>query len=92
MSNFNKHLFNHKGWLTILNEYGNIVNFEGIILAGWQRQDHFSALTELFPVAIPSLAMSLRLLSGKNYYLYFRSFILKLKYDIYSNTLDGVLL
>lgn len=65
LSHFGKYLFNQKEWLSVFDEYKGIVNFNGIILAGWQRYDHFSVLSELFPVAIPSLAMSLRLLSGK---------------------------
>lgn len=64
MPNFSTYLLNQKGWLSILKEYKDTVSFRGIILVGQQRYDHFSVLSELFPVSIPSLALSLRLLSG----------------------------
>ncbi|XP_050303355.1 hexosaminidase D-like isoform X2 [Anthonomus grandis grandis] len=64
ITDLNHHLQNHKSWLSIIKEYQNKINFEGIILTGWQRYDHFSVLCELLPVGIPALAMSLRLLQG----------------------------
>ena len=32
--------------------------FQGLIITGWSRYDHLAALCELFPVALPTLAMS----------------------------------
>lgn len=34
-------------------------NFDGIMLTGWSRYDHFLSLCELLPYSIPSLAFSL---------------------------------
>ncbi|KAG5886069.1 hypothetical protein JTB14_018928 [Gonioctena quinquepunctata] len=58
------YLENHRSWLSVIAEYKNQFNFEGIIITGWQRYDHFAVLCELLPVGIPTLAMSLRLLLG----------------------------
>ncbi|CAG9773056.1 unnamed protein product [Ceutorhynchus assimilis] len=64
ISEVNHYLQNHKSWLTVIEEYRQRLRFEGIILTGWQRYDHFAVLCELLPVGIPALAMSLRLLQG----------------------------
>lgn len=37
---------------------------KGIILTGWQRYNHFSALCELLPVGIPSLVLALHFLNN----------------------------
>lgn len=55
---------NHKSWMQIVGEYSGRIKFEGIILTGWQRYDHFAILCELLPVGIPSLAMCLHYIQG----------------------------
>lgn len=65
ITHFNTYFQNLKSWISLFANYEETVNFNGIILTGHQRYDHFAVLSELFPVAIPSLAMYLRLLSGK---------------------------
>ncbi|XP_060528149.1 hexosaminidase D-like [Cylas formicarius] len=64
MSDVNHYLQNHRSWLSVVAEHKRRVNFRGIIMAGWQRYDHFAVLCELLPIGIPALAMSLRLLKG----------------------------
>lgn len=66
LTNTGYHVENHKSWLDLVEEYGTSVDFQGIFLTGWQRYDHFAVLCELFPVAIPTLAMCLITLHGYN--------------------------
>ncbi|KAM6054260.1 hexosaminidase D-like [Chlamydotis macqueenii] len=58
------HLKNHLSWLKVLQALPRLapLRFRGIVLTGWQRYDHYSALCELLPVAIPSLAVCLQTL------------------------------
>jgi hexosaminidase len=48
-------------WIKQLNSYipTKWKNFDGMILAGWSRYDHFLSLCELLPYSIPSMAFSL---------------------------------
>ncbi|XP_066246413.1 hexosaminidase D-like [Euwallacea similis] len=64
VSDINHYIQNQKSWLSVIEEYQEKINFQGIILTGRQRYDHFAVLCELLPVGIPALAMSLRLLQG----------------------------
>ena len=62
-------LSNHLTWLQVMKVKSSqsIVQFDGIALTGWSRYDHFLALCELLPQAIPQLASSLHLLKlGRN--------------------------
>ncbi|CAF4007872.1 unnamed protein product [Rotaria sp. Silwood2] len=57
-----KHYYeNQVSWIQQLNSYIPIKwkNFDGIILTGWSRYDHFLSLCELLPYSIPSMAFSL---------------------------------
>ncbi|KPP72315.1 hypothetical protein Z043_108696 [Scleropages formosus] len=59
-----RHLKNHLVWLKVIasmSKYPSI-SFQGIVLTGWQRYEHFTALCELLPVAIPSLAVCMQAL------------------------------
>lgn len=50
-----------ESWIQQLNAYipTKWKNFDGIIITGWSRYDHFLSLCELLPYSIPSLAFSL---------------------------------
>lgn len=56
-----RHLENNLRWLEVMSQQDRLfkTGLSGIILTGWQRYDHFAVLCELFPVSIPSLALSL---------------------------------
>ncbi|XP_042336643.1 hexosaminidase D-like isoform X2 [Sceloporus undulatus] len=61
----NGHLQNHLRWLKVIQSMATTapsVRFQGIAITGWQRYDHYSALCELLPVGIPSLAVCLQTL------------------------------
>jgi hypothetical protein len=45
----------------------NRINLKGTALMGYSRKHHSSSLTELFPVAIPTMICCLQALKG-NYY------------------------
>jgi hexosaminidase len=50
-------LSNHLSWIQVMKEKSDqsILQFEGIALTGWSRYDHFLALCDLLPQAIPQL-------------------------------------
>lgn len=56
-----RHLENNLRWLDVMSQQSQLFKdgFSGIVLTGWQRYDHFAVLCELFPAALPSLALSL---------------------------------
>ncbi|KAK1162884.1 hexosaminidase D-like [Acipenser oxyrinchus oxyrinchus] len=58
----NQHMNNQLSWLKVIGamEKHPSICFQGIALTGWQRYDHFSALCELFPVAVPAMAVCLQ--------------------------------
>lgn len=64
-----RHLENNLKWLSVINaEKSRFPNgIQGIAITGWQRYDHFAVLCELLPVAIPTLALCLSVIS-KGYF------------------------
>lgn len=59
--NVRRHLDNHMNWLDVMATESPKFSqgFRGLVLTGWQRYDHFAVLCELFPAAMPSLAVNL---------------------------------
>ncbi|XP_040430911.1 hexosaminidase D-like isoform X3 [Cygnus olor] len=60
----NHHVRNQLSWLRVMQAVPRFapLRFQGIVLTGWQRYDHYSVLCELLPVGIPSLAACLQTL------------------------------
>ncbi|XP_023344088.1 hexosaminidase D [Eurytemora carolleeae] len=63
--NLNRHFNNQLSWLKVMEREsglapsGKTIQFQGLLLAGWSRYDHFAVLCELLPVSIPSLVLDL---------------------------------
>lgn len=57
-----RHSQNNLAWLRILRSTKG-VRFQGMVLTGWARYDHFAVLCELLPVSVPSLLFNLLLAS-----------------------------
>ncbi|GAB6020255.1 hypothetical protein CHUAL_002973 [Chamberlinius hualienensis] len=58
------HLENNLAWLDVMShEQFRFREFRGIAITGWQRYDHFAALCELLPAAVPSLAVCMSAVS-----------------------------
>jgi len=60
-----KHLNNNLNWLALMGEQQAKLKggFRGIVVTGWQRYDHFAVLCELLPAGLPSLVLSLLVVS-----------------------------
>ncbi|UJR38389.1 hypothetical protein I4U23_031058 [Adineta vaga] len=61
VSDVRHHYENQVSWIKQLKSYipTKWRNFDGIMITGWSRYDHFLSLCELLPYSIPSLAYSL---------------------------------
>uniref|UniRef100_A0AC34PUU6 Beta-N-acetylhexosaminidase n=1 Tax=Panagrolaimus sp. JU765 TaxID=591449 RepID=A0AC34PUU6_9BILA len=58
-SNPMHYIKNHESWITQMTRaYKEFDYFQGLIITGWSRYDHFAVLAELLPVNLPTLAMS----------------------------------
>uniref|UniRef100_A0A7E4VXG6 beta-N-acetylhexosaminidase n=1 Tax=Panagrellus redivivus TaxID=6233 RepID=A0A7E4VXG6_PANRE len=63
-SNPMHYIKNHESWVTQMNRaYQEFEVFEGLIITGWSRYDHLAIMTELLPVNLPTLAMSIETLN-----------------------------
>ncbi|GLG98746.1 Hexosaminidase domain-containing protein [Gryllus bimaculatus] len=55
------HISNHEQWLLVLGrEVNKFSRFRGMAFTGWSRYDHYATLCELLTVALPSLALCLK--------------------------------
>ncbi|KAK2717605.1 hexosaminidase D-like [Artemia franciscana] len=61
-----RHIDNNANWLAVMRSEGTRFKngVRGLVLTGWQRYDHFAVLCELLPGSLPSLAMTLSLVSN----------------------------
>lgn len=59
--NVQKRLTNNLNWLDLMSieESKFRGKFQGLVITGWSRYDHFAVLAELLPAALPSLATNL---------------------------------
>ena len=60
--NIRKRLTNNLNWLDLMasEEFKfKGQGFQGIVITGWSRYDHFAVLAELLPAAMPSLVSSI---------------------------------
>ena len=61
------HVSNQLSWLQTMTRESehdvSPVRFQGLVLTGWSRYDHFAVLCELFPASLPSLVINLMLIS-----------------------------
>uniref|UniRef100_A0A2A4ITM8 beta-N-acetylhexosaminidase n=1 Tax=Heliothis virescens TaxID=7102 RepID=A0A2A4ITM8_HELVI len=62
LSPVTRYLTNQEAWATQFKDHADRIRFQGIILTGWSRYDHYATLCELFPVSLPCLANCLRIL------------------------------
>ncbi len=62
LTSIQHHYLNHLSWIEVMREKvsRNVVNFTGVAFTGWSRYDHFLALCDLLPQAIPSLVFNLQ--------------------------------
>ncbi len=58
------HYLNHLSWIDVIldKHRAGVVHFRGVCLTGWTRYDHFLALCDLLPQAVPSLVFNLHTL------------------------------
>eukprot|EP00794_Sanderia_malayensis_P007244 gene7244-8052_t len=57
------HIDNTISWMKVASSLPETLKVFGMALAGWSRFDHLATLCELFPAALPSLAVCLEILN-----------------------------
>uniref|UniRef100_A0A0K0F8M9 beta-N-acetylhexosaminidase n=1 Tax=Strongyloides venezuelensis TaxID=75913 RepID=A0A0K0F8M9_STRVS len=59
-TNAEHYIKNHESWIKqMTNVYKHFDSFQGLIFCGWSRYDHMALLSELMPIALPTLAYSM---------------------------------
>jgi len=61
LTSIQHHYLNHLSWIDVMKDKisRNVLSFTGVAFTGWSRYDHFLALCDLLPEAIPSLVFNL---------------------------------
>lgn len=64
LTSMRQRISNHYSWMKVMREMTaqSIVRFDGVALTGWSRYDHFLALCELLPQAVPQLVAGLQVI------------------------------
>ncbi|XP_045485031.1 hexosaminidase D isoform X2 [Pieris rapae] len=61
LSRVARYVSNQEAWQREISKRPTGIHFNGVILTGWSRYDHYATLCELLPVALPSLFSCLRI-------------------------------
>jgi hypothetical protein len=91
--NIQKRLTNNLNWLDVMsNEESKFPNgFQGIVITGWSRYDHFAVLAELLPASMPSLATNLISVSHGYFNASWQKELYQVPFIYYVSTIWGFL-
>ncbi|XP_022705346.1 hexosaminidase D-like [Varroa jacobsoni] len=67
LPDYTTRLGNNIAWVLMARIFEDRLNIKGIVLTGWQRFDHFTALCQLFASSVPVLSLCLAYLNTGSY-------------------------